>query len=133
MSGNRDAAADLALCEAATPGPWHAGREDMTTLVNGFDSKYIYGPGEPGGRQYLAIAYGEDVSDWGQVMANARLIAAAPTALRYWINESERLRADLAKERAHLDALLAADIKACRQRLSDKLTSGGVEAVVEAG
>lgn len=25
-----------------TPGPWRAGRPDMATIVEGFESKYIY-------------------------------------------------------------------------------------------
>lgn len=55
-----------------TPGPWHAGREDMATIVDGYDSKWIYA-----GNTYIAVSSGMQVG-WDEVMANARLIAAAP-------------------------------------------------------
>lgn len=57
-----------------TPGPWVAGRPDMQTLVDGYPSKWIYGPGDC----YLAVASGRATDNWDEVMANARLIAAAP-------------------------------------------------------
>lgn len=64
-----------------TPGPWTAGRPDMATVVEGFDSKYIYGPGEAPACTSVAIAWGGDIEAWDEVMANARLIAAAPDLL----------------------------------------------------
>ena len=56
-----------------TPGPWQAGRPDMSTIVDGIASKWIYA-----GDQYVAIASGRIQGVWDEVMANARLIAAAP-------------------------------------------------------
>lgn len=56
-----------------TSGPWEEGRPDMATVVDGVESKWIYA-----GKKYLAIASGADVNNWQEVMANARLIAAAP-------------------------------------------------------
>lgn len=64
-----------------TPGPWQAGRPDMRTIVDGVPSKWIYGPEVEGGDGYLAVASGRASSDWDEVMANARLIAAAPDLL----------------------------------------------------
>ena len=61
-----------------TPGPWKAGRPDMATIDdNGFESKWIYA-----GEKYLANASSMDIPDWNEVMANARLIAAAPDLLQ---------------------------------------------------
>ena len=59
-----------------TPGPWEAGRSDMATIVDGVSSKWIYA-----GENYVAVASGLASEDWGVVMANARLIAAAPELL----------------------------------------------------
>lgn len=61
---------------AHTPGPWTAGRPDMGTVVDGIVSKWIYA-----GEQYVAIASGRIDGDWDEVIANARLIAAAPALL----------------------------------------------------
>ncbi len=70
------------LLDGATPGPWKAGRDDMATLVEGYESKWIYaGHAEPDYHRYIALASGMEIEDWSQVMANAHLIAAAP-ALR---------------------------------------------------
>lgn len=73
-----------------TPGPWRAGRYDMATIVDGYDSKWIYSDApaaavtddrrEPRPR-YVAVASGSEVEDWDEVMANAYLIAAAPDLL----------------------------------------------------
>ena len=59
-----------------TPGPWETGRPDMATLVEGVDSKWIYA-----GDIYIAVASGCASENWDEVMANARLIAAAPELL----------------------------------------------------
>ena len=72
-----------------TKGPWLAGREDMSTIVDGFLSKWVYG-GE-GQEQYVAVANGRIDGDWDEVMANARLIAAAPdllAALEYMVENA---------------------------------------------
>ncbi len=64
-----------------TPGPWRAGRPDMRTIVDGVPSKWVYGPEREGGNGYIAVASGTASADWDEVMANARLIAAAPDLL----------------------------------------------------
>jgi hypothetical protein len=64
-----------------TPGPWEAGRPDMSTIVDGVPSKWIYA-----GETYVAVASGMASLDFDVVMANAYLIAAAPEmyeALKY--------------------------------------------------
>ena len=66
-----------------TPGPWQAGRRDTGTIVDGYESKWIYA-----GQKYIAAAWGGDVSNWEEVMANAELIARAPDLLA----ENEPLR-----------------------------------------
>jgi hypothetical protein len=62
-----------------TPGPWAAGRADMQTIVEGYPCKWIYGPDD----SYLALASGRASDNWDEVMANARLIAAAPALLAF--------------------------------------------------
>lgn len=69
-----------------TPGPWRAGRPDMATIVDGWDSKWIYAddhadPDNIEKTKHIAVASSRDVEDWSEVMANARLIAAAPELL----------------------------------------------------
>lgn len=64
-----------------TPGPWYAGRPDMQTVVDGVGSKWIYGPEDSGVGGYVAVASGLASDDWGVIMANACLIAAAPDLL----------------------------------------------------
>lgn len=67
-----------------TPGPWQAGRSDMATIVDGYESKWIYA-----GDTYVAVASGVMLG-WGEVIANANLIAAAPdllAALERIVNE----------------------------------------------
>lgn len=69
------------MCEAKfTKGPWSAGRPDMATIVDGVRSKWIYAGNDS---QYCAIASGLECDDWGVVMANAHLIAAAPEMYDY--------------------------------------------------
>lgn len=76
-----------------TPGPWRAGRPDAATYVDGVASKWIYAD-----LKYVAIASGVEC-EWGEVMANARLIAAAPELLSVvrelldmWLPDGERAR-----------------------------------------
>lgn len=64
-----------------TKGPWKAGRSDMATIhfpsdEDGYSSKWVYA-----GKKYIAVASGRDVEEWDEVMANARLISAAPDLL----------------------------------------------------
>ena len=86
-----------ALCRDATDGPWHAGRGDMGTFVDGYESKWIYA-GEPAEKsKYLAVSSGYEIKKWGEVMANARLIARSRTLLPEMAAEIERLEGELDK------------------------------------
>ncbi|NIH74463.1 hypothetical protein FHV99_001670 [Ochrobactrum sp. P20RRXII] len=70
-----------------TPGPWEAGRADVASIVDGVDSKWIYGGGE-----YCAIASGRVTGSWETVMANAHLIAAAPELYEALEASNEKIR-----------------------------------------
>jgi hypothetical protein len=72
-----------------TPGPWTAGRPDRATIVDGVDSKWIYDARD----QYVAVASGLIDGPWDEVMANARLIAAAPDMLAALLEARVELRA----------------------------------------
>lgn len=50
----------------------------MASIVEGYESKYIRSQHPDYHLTDVAIASGREVSDWETVMANARLIAAAP-------------------------------------------------------
>ncbi len=63
-----------------TPGPWRPGRPDMATIVDGFQSKCVYA-GDKQDAKCIAAASGQDIDSWDEIMANAILIAAAPTML----------------------------------------------------
>ena len=63
---------DLEALKGFTPGPWEEGRPDMRSFIEGQQGKYIYA-----GELYVA-ATGFDVGEWDEIMANSRLIAAAP-------------------------------------------------------
>ena len=83
------------MANAATPGPWRAGRPDMATIVDGVESKWIYDAlGE-----YMAVASGWGERPWHEVIANAEFIARArelvpalAAALRAAHEENARLR-----------------------------------------
>lgn len=90
----RDLLADMAICDAATPGPWIAGRSDIATYVDGEPSKWIYA-----GDTYVAIASGFQVEPWQQVMANAKLIAAAREGWPHAIARALAAEAELAELR----------------------------------
>ena len=66
-----------ALHEAATAGEWEAGRTDMATVVDGFDSKWVYADDK-----YIIVASGRDCEEWSEVLANANFVRvdAAPGA-----------------------------------------------------
>jgi len=87
------------LDEAATKGPWTAGRPDMGTVVDGFVSKWIYDEKD----QYVAVASGRIEGEWEEVMANAQLIAYLRNHVAEIVaalEENERLKANMAdKER----------------------------------
>jgi hypothetical protein len=80
-----------ARLKAATPGPWVAGRPDMGTLVDGVESKWIYDQRE----QYVAVASGRIDGEWEEVMANAHLIANAPSDIAWLIEQVRRLEQEL--------------------------------------
>lgn len=103
-----------ARCDAATPGPWNAGRGDMATIVDGYESKWIYA-GE--NNKYLAVASGYEVNDWNEVMDNARFIAHSRADVPDLLAEVARLTAALnllesdrdAERKIRLDAEAEAD------------------------
>lgn len=78
----RDPQADLALCEAATPGPWTG---ECGSLVNWRDGTFTmeFIPNRGGKPQYDA---------------DLNFMAMAREALPYWIVEAKRLRAELATQ-----------------------------------
>lgn len=86
-------------CNAATPGPWNAGRGDMATIVDGYESKWIYAGGN---NKYLAVASGYEVTDWNEVMANARFIAAAREDIPYLLDRVAALEAELAEAQRYI-------------------------------
>lgn len=90
-----------------TPGPWRAGRSDMSTIVDGFDSKWIYA-----GDKHVAVASGHDIEEWNEVMANAHLIAAAPDLLR----ELEEVAGFVAAITGRVPPAMAATIAKARGR-----------------
>lgn len=85
MSEERDADADLAMCEAATPGPWQ------------YHLSHIYGP-EPE-RPLIGQITGMPL------IRNRDFVVEAREALPYWIGEAERLAAENAALRARVAEL----------------------------
>lgn len=79
-------------CEAATLGPWRAGRPDMATYVDGSPSKWVYA-----GDKYIAISSGYQIEPWEQVIDNAEFIAQARTDIPALLAEVERLQARIAQ------------------------------------
>jgi len=80
-TGKRDATADLAMCDAATPGPW------FVDIVNTTDSEsgICYGtPGDTSDTYDLIDAY--------NVETDYKLMCEAREALPYWLREAEQLR-----------------------------------------
>lgn len=82
------------LLDGVTPGPWAAGRGDMQTYIDGVPSKWIYA-----GEQYVAVASGKINGSWGEVMANARFIAAARDLVPALAAEAAALRDEVARLR----------------------------------
>jgi hypothetical protein len=76
-----------ALLAAATQGEWKAGRADMATIVEGYESKWIYADGHA-----VAVASGRISDDWDVVMANANLIAALHNAAPDLIAAARRVK-----------------------------------------
>ncbi len=60
-----------------SPMPWATGRSDMATIVDGYESKWIY----DARNRMIAVSSGMELFKWEEVMSNARLIAAAPELL----------------------------------------------------
>ena len=77
--------------ERATAGHWRAGRPDMGTFVDGYESKWIYADTDDG-TIYLAVSSGKEIEDWNQVMANALFIAHAREDVPAMLDEIARLR-----------------------------------------
>ncbi len=96
-----DLAAIAERCEKATPGPWVAGRPDMATIVDGIDSKWIYGPkGETESSEYLAVASGHIDGPWERVMANAEFIAHSREDVPALLAHVARLESELSRLRS---------------------------------
>lgn len=83
----RDAAADLKICDAATAGPWET-RQGAYTKIDDW-SAWIKGSNGDG-RNRIAC--------WIKTRQDAEFIALAREALPYWIAESQRLAARVAGE-----------------------------------
>lgn len=75
----------------ATPGPWTAMDYDTNPGDQGVP---IIGGGEPGTMKSHLTAYTMTLNNESQSVADADLIAHAPTDLRDLIEEVERLRAE---------------------------------------
>jgi hypothetical protein len=105
MIEQRDAESDLAVCRAATPGPWTHGLElePPDNLIEG---------GRHNGGICSLTCHGNvnTVAMTGQYFshADATFIATAREALPWWVAEAERLRAENADLKRQLgDALVA--------------------------
>ena len=57
-------------------------------VVDGYDSKWIYA-----GEKYVAIASGQDIESWDEVMANAYLMAMSREALPHYIGRLTQIAA----------------------------------------
>lgn len=94
----RDAASDLAICDAATAGPWGvpvpnvfrvfawSGNTPTRCIVNDTALDAYWGRDE--------IKWPETEEAGIEAAANAKFIALAREALPHWIREAERLRAE---------------------------------------
>lgn len=101
-----------ALLAAGTPGPWRA-------VIEG-DQPVVYYRGLIGlcanknSDGYVSVVTEANARPVHDVKANAALIAAAVNALPELLNETERLRADLARvtaERNHMRAIMADEVR----------------------
>ena len=107
------------LDEAATKGPWHAGRSDMVSYVLGDERpfKNVYGPGSP--PDDVARAWGERCIETAQFIAFARTalprlarVAAAAVKMRSYLATPKA-----GTGRAELDAIRAFDAAVRGDRL----------------
>lgn len=80
ISQRRDALADLAVCSAATPGPWHHCATALWACVTSKDT----------GAGTILLTAGTGVVELQQVdaRANARFAALARAALPHWIERA---------------------------------------------
>ncbi len=90
MSEQRDEAADLAMCEAAEPAPW---------LFGVVDGDFVYAGPQWGAGDLVEHERHEKASegDWALIVADAKFVAMARTALPHYIHalRSERERRKL--------------------------------------
>src|SRR5690349_1853630 len=96
----RDPAADLALCDAATPGPW-LGEEHVHGGIH--PERWLYVMGGPGGRDAVCwvvrLPHPHEDPLAEQPRRDRAMIAAARTALPAWIRRAaaaEAYQADAA-------------------------------------
>lgn len=89
----RNAAADLAVCEAATPGPWQADPAFGTPWTVGGDLRN-FDKCVTVCETYPEGGINCPQEDYNQGAVDARFIAMAREALPWWIAEAERLRAE---------------------------------------
>lgn len=94
----RDAGKDLALCEAATPGPWEA-KKDRDGDITIFDSL--------GGAVAFVGRYGDD---------DAALLIASREALPYYIHRTLELQAEVERLRAASEESALARLRAWVQK-----------------
>lgn len=93
----RDAEADLAMCEAATPGPWRYGENIDHAVMTQLDLTGATGPYTRRLVGRFALAQ-RDGYDYGQSLADVRFACMARTALPHWLHravEAEKRVAEL--------------------------------------
>lgn len=93
MTEQREAAADLAVCQAATPGPW-------VLSTSGYAVRLADDDGEQ--MEVVADLRGLPRFSVEQMVDNGLFVALAREALPWWIDEAERRRAENAALRAAL-------------------------------
>lgn len=87
----RDAAADLAICEAATPEPWEQ-YEDQPRMVAGteeYEERSAYARFGKYQTRNICTIDGASGSAMFQTEEIARFVATAREALPYWIREAQ--------------------------------------------
>lgn len=112
-----------ALCRAATPGPWEAGKNGRIAMVVSRD----FGP-ERLPRQFRA-----DCGHFDQDYADAALIAEARTALPALIAEVRRLRSELDDVSERLGLAMAGEHEAQDERDAARAEAAAWRKAVEAG
>lgn len=99
MSEQRDAAADMSLCDAATAGPWECDDDGRIETADGTTVATIQEHGNI-----------NTVSRTGEYFSHAdgRFVATARDALPWWIGEAERLRGENERLRMRIRGLESA-------------------------